>query len=519
MLEIRKVGKLTVAEADATGAEFSLPMIAEWVARTPGRSAGLSWGETRKLRLRSSERTLILAAGDLVMFGLGLVAYLAVRPEVQFTFGYLARYWYWFAALVISWLVAVAITDGWDLTKAARFSRSQWAAGATVLVASMIFYCIPVMTPGLPGHRSELWVMPCTAFLLLSIWRLVVVSTFAAHGLLHRALVIGAGAAGATVIEELTELCGPSDPPGRSAGHWIMGFVDDDPAKQNQLVHGVPVHGTGDDLVSLAKAFEVDQLVLAITDMHTIRPPLFQAILTCREQGVQVTTMTRFLEELTDRVPVEHAGTNLGVVMPMDSPVAPVLFKLTKRLVDIVLGVVGCALTGALVPFLWLANQLTSPGPLFYRQQRVGCRGTPFQLLKFRSMVVDAEERTGGAVWASPNDARITPVGRFLRQTRLDELPQFWNVLRGHMSLIGPRPERPEFVGRLARSIPFYRIRHAVKPGITGWAQVRYRYGASEDDALKKLQYDLYYIKHQSVFLDWRILLLTVMVVLGFRGR
>jgi lipopolysaccharide/colanic/teichoic acid biosynthesis glycosyltransferase len=161
--------------------------------------------------------------------------------------------------------------------------------------------------------------------------------------------------------------------------------------------------------------------------------------------------------------------------------------------------------------------KLTSPGPIFYRQERVGQDGRPFMVVKFRSMRVDAEVGTG-PVWAQKNDTRVTPIGRFLRRTRLDEIPQLWNALRGDMSMVGPRPERPGFVADLTRQIPFYGQRHVVKPGVTGWAQVRYTYGASVEDALQKLQYDLYYIKNMSVALDIFVMFQTVKTVLLRRG-
>jgi lipopolysaccharide/colanic/teichoic acid biosynthesis glycosyltransferase len=165
-----------------------------------------------------------------------------------------------------------------------------------------------------------------------------------------------------------------------------------------------------------------------------------------------------------------------------------------------------------------LSNAIWCPGPLFYRQVRVGKAGRPFQVVKFRTMRPDAERETG-VVWAQANDRRITPVGRLLRRTRLDELPQVLNVLRGEMSIVGPRPERPELVAALVPYLPYYQARHAVRPGITGWAQVRYRYGACVEDALAKLQYDLYYIKHQSVYLELSIMVKTIRVMLGMRGR
>jgi lipopolysaccharide/colanic/teichoic acid biosynthesis glycosyltransferase len=178
---------------------------------------------------------------------------------------------------------------------------------------------------------------------------------------------------------------------------------------------------------------------------------------------------------------------------------------------------VGLLVFGLILPILALIIKLDSPGPVFYRQPRSGRAGRPFQVLKLRSMRMDAE-RDGQARWALPNDKRVTRVGRFLRSSRLDEAPQLLNVLKGEMSFIGPRPERPEFIAQLQQEIPFYRTRLVVRPGLTGWAQVNYRYASSVEDALVKLQYDLYYVKHQSVYLDLVILLKTIGVVLTMRG-
>jgi len=186
-------------------------------------------------------------------------------------------------------------------------------------------------------------------------------------------------------------------------------------------------------------------------------------------------------------------------------------------LIDLLAALIGLIATGLILPWVALGNALSSPGPIFYKQRRVGQGGREFEMYKFRSMRLDAERETG-AVWACEDDNRVTPVGRWLRRTRLDELPQFINVLRGEMSLIGPRPERPEFVAELAHTIPFYRARHAVKPGITGWAQIRYHYGNSPQDARVKLEYDLYYVKHASLFLDLMIVLQTIPVMVSGGG-
>lgn len=206
------------------------------------------------------------------------------------------------------------------------------------------------------------------------------------------------------------------------------------------------------------------------------------------------------------------------MVLPSAGSAYHRLYGGVKRLIDLLAGLLGLAVLGVVVPCVALANRVSGPGPLFYRQVRTGQSGQPFQVIKFRSMIPDAEAASG-AVWARDGDERITPVGRFLRRTRLDELPQVVNVLRGEMSLIGPRPERSEFVEQLAEAVPFYRARHAVRPGLTGWAQVQYRYGSSVDDTRIKLEYDLCYVKHASILLDLRIALQTVPVMLLAKGQ
>jgi exopolysaccharide biosynthesis polyprenyl glycosylphosphotransferase len=188
-----------------------------------------------------------------------------------------------------------------------------------------------------------------------------------------------------------------------------------------------------------------------------------------------------------------------------------------KRVTDILAALMGLVLSLPLCLLTALAIKLTSPGPVFFRQERTGQDGAPFRLIKFRTMRIDAEKESG-PVWAQKNDTRVTPVGRFLRKSRIDEIPQFLNILAGQMSFVGPRPERPHFVAQLQQQVPFYPLRHTVKPGLTGWAQVRHPYGASIEDAQEKLRYDLYYIKNMSVMFDLNIILRTVGVILGAKG-
>ncbi len=337
-------------------------------------------------------------------------------------------------------------------------------------------------------------------------------------GFHHSALVIGAGWSGQTLAQAFNKKSGNSKNSYRRNNYHLLGFIDDDPDKQGQIIAGIPVLGTSHDLVRLVQELRPGELVVAITHDHLIHEKLSQAILDCRELGIPIVRMTDLYERITGRVAVEHAGQKLPVVIPLSPSASYRLYVVTRRLFDIFVALWGCLLLAGIVPFVWFANRFTAPGEVLYRQTRVGKNGGLFHIVKFRSMVMDAEEHTG-AVWASKDDERVTPVGRILRKTRLDEVPQFWNVLKGDMSLIGPRPERPEFVTQLSEKLPYYRVRHAVKPGITGWAQVEYSYGSSVKDALIKLQYDLYYIKHQGPFLDLMILIKTIQVVLGLQGR
>ncbi len=239
----------------------------------------------------------------------------------------------------------------------------------------------------------------------------------------------------------------------------------------------------------------------------------------CREQGFHVTTMQAVYERMLGRVPVEHIGRNISAVLPEDDRgPGERLYVLGKRAADLLIAGLTMIPLGLIIPLVALLNLPWNRGPLFYRQVRVGKAGRPFSVIKFRTMVTNAEEETG-AVWARAGDPRVTPVGRLLRKARIDELPQVINVLRGEMSIIGPRPERPEFVEMLAREIPFYRARHAVRPGLTGWAQVKYGYGNTVEDARIKLEYDLYYVRQAGFYLDALILLKTLAVVLRLQGK
>jgi exopolysaccharide biosynthesis polyprenyl glycosylphosphotransferase len=320
-------------------------------------------------------------------------------------------------------------------------------------------------------------------------------------------MVIGAGQAGQTIVQTIKENL-PSE-------YQLVGYIDDDPAKQGQVIVGVPVIGSRRDLLALVKETNISEMILAIT--HNVHGELIRAIMDCQEQGIQITLMPLLYEEITGRVPVEHIGDDWSLVLPLDHAAIGGFWPFFKRVMDILISGMGLIILALIFPILALAIYVDSPGPVFYTQERVGKGGRIFRLFKLRSMIPNAEE--SGAAWAEENDPRVTRVGRFLRRTMMDELPQLVAVLRGEMSIVGPRPERPIFADQLAAQIPFYRARHAVKPGMAGWALINYGYSSSVQDALVKLQYDLYYIKHQSIYLDLLILFKTIGAMISLKGR
>jgi sugar transferase (PEP-CTERM system associated) len=321
----------------------------------------------------------------------------------------------------------------------------------------------------------------------------------------NRVLVLGTGQVG-RLIAGLSET---STRPFR-----IIGFLDDAPGAADMVPEGHLLLGKIQDLDVLVEETRPDIVVVAQIDRRGCFPT--KALLECRLRGVRVEDWPTFYEKATGKILVTAVRPSWLIFA--DGFVKTPRTEIIKRLFDVSLSLVGIILSLPLMALAAVAVKLESSGPVFYRQPRLGQNGCVFILNKFRSMRADAEKESG-PVWSTKEDPRITRVGSILRRTRLDELPQLFNVLMGHMSFIGPRPERPEFVAELQKQIPYYMERLAVKPGITGWAQVRYEYGSTIEDAVEKLQYDLYYIKNLSLFLDLLIVLNTVQVVLFARGR
>jgi exopolysaccharide biosynthesis polyprenyl glycosylphosphotransferase len=467
------------------------------------------------LSLRTSERRLLLGLVDLLCVNGALVAANLISRDLIQSPDDLAAYSKWFISLTIVWWACAVFFDCYNLARAASTTATIRSTGAAALATTVIYTLVPLVTPPLISRGLLLYFVAFLVVLVVG-WRVFYARVFVQPWFQQRAIVVGAGHAGQTLAAALQSASSDANP-FRGTGYQLVGFIDDGAARCGDCVTGLPVLGDHTQLVNQARAQQVSQVILAITYREKMSDDLFDALFLCREMGLQVVTMAAVYERLTGRVPLDHVGRDLHMVVPTGDNAGERAYLLLKRLIDLAAAVIGLAICLPVALGATLANRLSSPGPLFYRQRRLGQNGRVFDIFKFRSMQPDAE-RGVGAVWACADDDRITPIGRWLRRTRLDELPQFYNVLRGEMSLIGPRPERPEFVDELARAIPFYRARHAVKPGLTGWAQIRYRYGNSQIDTRVKLEYDLYYVKHAGLVLDLQIMLQTLPVMLMGKG-
>ena len=362
----------------------------------------------------------------------------------------------------------------------------------------------------LPDHTT----LACATLLTAGLqfcWHSMYVSGINHPRLCRRVLVLGNGRLAAEVCAMAAD---------NLKNYLLAGFVycgetetaDHESGQIPQQAKGL-VLGSYNELPALTQKHAIDVIVVALSERRGIFP--IKEALTCKLNGIRIMDAPTFYELIHERLMLESITPSWFIYS--DGFRQSSFFDVMKRGVDIASSVCGLLLLAPVIPLIALAIKLDSPGPVFYRQTRVGRREQNFLLYKFRTMRQDAEQASG-AVWASKNDSRVTRLGNLFRSSRIDEIPQLFNVLKGDMSLIGPRPERPEFVEDLKKVIPYYSKRHFIKPGATGWAQVRYPYGASVEDTIEKLRYDLYYIKNKSAFLDAYIFLETIKVVFFGRG-
>ena len=448
-------------------------------------------------RMREGELRVVLLIGDFIAAAVGAIASPPVWAFFDPKFASSVDLRLLEAAVVLAWIVLLRVLGGGDLASP-RFGRRTLAAvGRTTAASAALVFVTFFFAPFFAPRGAILAMLPLLAVATLA-WRYGYLQAIGAHTLERRVAVVGTDDAARRAAAAIARWQGPMR-------YDIVAFLSAD--DQSDLVLGANVVRVADEPWPTIAELGVDLLVVGHT--RSVPPALLAELTRCFEHGVEAVPATMLYEQLTGRVLAGALEADWYAELPTYTRG---VYMLVKRAFDIVVALVVGVIALVLSPFIALAVFIDSGSPVLLRQVRVGLRGEPFVVHKFRTMRIDAE--ANGPQWSTPGDVRITRVGRFLRRTRLDELPQLWDVLRGKMSIVGPRPERPEFVEQLARELPLYRARSLVRPGITGWAQVQFPYAESLEKNLAKLEYDLYYIRHLGVLLDIAVVLRTVPVML-----
>ena len=464
-----------------------------------------------KFRLKLSERRFILILGDFLIAVTALLIALYVWGSGDSWYSFSVEFLKyrapaWFYLLPFIWLIL--LVDTYDNRKSANIRQTLRSTGLVFLVSVIIYLVIYFAVEPFSLPRLGVAVFIVTATVLTLIWRFIYIRTFTSVSRQQRVVIVGAGKAGTALVGVISEL----DPP----PFKLIGMIDDDPAKLGTNIQGFPILGNHENMAEVIANQGITDLILAIS--NEMNHGMFQSILTAQEDGVNLTTMTETYESLSGRVPIDLLESDWVVRAFLDRAPTSGFYRIAKRLLDLLLGLLGLVALALLSPLLAPIILLDSGSPVIFTQIRLGRGGKPYTIYKLRTMKSRSDMEKEALV-TTTNDPRITRIGRFLRKSHLDELPQIINVLRGEMSFVGPRSERVELVQVFQKEVPFYRARMLVKPGITGWAQIHQPYAETIKETATKLQYDLYYIEHASIWMDLNILLRTVGSVLGFKGR
>jgi sugar transferase (PEP-CTERM system associated) len=378
--------------------------------------------------------------------------------------------------------------------------RLLQSLGVSSILLAALYYIFPFLIIGKGIFLISLGLMG----VVIVLWRIIYNYILRTRQLDQRIMIVGSGSLAKNIVKEIVERM--------DTGFKIIGFIAESPGRVGEKLASPSIIGDQSQIFDIAAREKVDRIIVALEERRGKFPDA--QLLECKMRGIVVEEGIEFYEHLTGRLQVESLRPSFLIFS--DGFKKSELTMWVKRVSGFTLSLIGLIFLSPLILVISILIKIDSHGPVFYKQERVGKRGKIFKLLKFRSMVDNAE--TNGPVWAENDDKRITRVGRWIRKWRLDEVPQMFNVIKGDMSFVGPRPERPYFVEQLRKEIPFYDQRFSVKPGVTGWAQIKYRYGASKEDALEKLKYDLYYIKNLSPLIDLLIIFETIKVVLFGKG-
>jgi len=460
-------------------------------------------------RLRPGERRVLIMVGDFILawVALGIAIYIWAIAQLQnlTLFEFIqARLQAWFLLLPAIWVVL--LIDSYDSRRSIDLRKTFRSIGASAIIGGFIYLVVFFISDtSLP--RRGVAAFLAAASLFTFIWRYIYISIFSGPRFMHSVMIVGAGETGNALVSVINQIRAPFN---------LIGLIDDDLDKQGQKIGGYSVLGTCEQLQVLAETNQVSEVIVAISGR--MNPTTFQILIEAQERGMLITRMPVAYEELLERVPVQYLEADWILRSFVDQARVNSFYTIFKRLIDLVGGLVGTLSLLVIAPIVSLAILIESGRPIVFQQMRAGKGGVPFKILKFRTMTTSRNEDEITRP-ASENDTRVTALGRILRKTHLDETLQFINVLRGDMSLVGPRPETPRMVDHFQSHIPFYRARLLVKPGIAGWAQNHISYAANIEETTIKLEYDLYYIKHRTFLMDVGIILRTFAAVFGFRGR
>lgn len=453
-----------------------------------------------------SERKVLLRIVDLIVV-LGALYFLSLFFSFTY-FEFSSTTFYWPLVFSAYLLLFGGVFEMYNLQVASNPFQVLKSIILTTTATVLVFLLTPILSPQLPDSRLQLVIFYTTVFVALYLWRIFYVTFLASNRFVQNVVLICDKGQLEQLVLDLEE----ADP-----YYKIIGYVNSDKANVEVTKYNFIREIPAEELTQFVSKSGVSEIVVASQKADGITTELYQQLLHLLESGRSIREYVHVYENKTQRIPVHQIAEDFYRFFPFSRSNQNKLYLYIMRMFEVLIAIVGIFVGLLLIPFLLLGNALWNRGSLFYTQERIGKYGVPFAIYKFRTMIENAE--ADGAVFSTADDVRITPFGRFLRKTRIDEFPQFLNILKGDMGVIGPRPERPMFVSEISAVMPFYETRHIIKPGLTGWAQVNYNYGESIEESLIKLQYDLYYIKHRSVFLDVSIMLKTISTVIFYRGQ
>lgn len=457
---------------------------------------------SQKIHFEISERKILLRVMDVVFTVLTLAL---IGHYTQFDYFKVSQTsFYWTIVLALYIVFFGTIFEMYNLQTASNRFQISKSIILTSSVTVLFYLLTPFYTPVLPSNRLQIILFFFSILISLSVWRYFYIVFLASNRFMKKVLFVGNSKDIDGLVTELAKF---------NPHYKVVGYIaiDENPEKTQV------VQVSSKEIDDFVYQNYVSEIVVANIKNKLTSLDLYNQLLRLLEKGIVIRKYNQVYEYSTYRLPIQFEDRELYKFFPFSRSNQNKLYMYYTRFFDLIFAIVGLLIFFMIAPLLWLINLFVNKGSFFYTQERVGKNGVPFTIYKMRTMVQNAEQN--GAVFATTNDSRITPFGKFLRKTRLDELPQFINVLKGEMAIIGPRPERPVFVNQIAASIPLYQTRHVIKPGLTGWAQVNYPYGSNLEDSLMKLRYDLYYIKHRSLFLDVNIVVKTMSTVLFFRGQ